>query len=226
MSANDDVFSTVPALVGATIADLLTGAHFTAASLAGAGIGVGLDRFLIHSRERARQILLEEIRTGDRPIYDAEEADAFVAVMLRYDRAAIEGRAHWKLRLMARIVDGQLAGRDLKADEFATYADLISSLRREEVIVAATVYRMEKSAGTNRPPNSIAFHEALGRELVPSIFASYDELHATGVALLRTGLLIQLTGYFSDTVGVFATSPLMEQFVRLARLEVSGVPEN
>lgn len=76
MTADDDVPSNVPVLVGMTIADLLGHAKFAAACFVGAVAGVALERWLIRCRERARQILIEEIRAGDRTIYDAEEVDA------------------------------------------------------------------------------------------------------------------------------------------------------
>ena len=159
---DDETTTYVPALIGASFSDVLTGTGFAAAGVAGV-LGTALvDGWLSRCRERARKILIEEISSGNRPIVDAAELDAFVAITLRYDRAATEGSAHWKLRLMARVLDGQIAARSLVADEFCSFAELIASLREEEVIFAATVHRLE--AGFE---NAKELNERLAEELVP-----------------------------------------------------------
>jgi hypothetical protein len=101
----------VPALTGTAFADVLTKIEFSAAGFAGTALGVVLSRILRSRADQARQIFIEEVRQTTRAIRDAAEADEFVAITYRYLQAACEGAARLNLRLMAKVVRGQIKAR-------------------------------------------------------------------------------------------------------------------
>ena len=84
--------------------------------------------------KQAREILLEEIRRGEKHISQAGDEDEFAAILFRYQRAAIEGTARLNLRLLAAVAAGQGARTGFAADEFLAWADVLATLRREELI--------------------------------------------------------------------------------------------
>ncbi|MGI4807500.1 MAG: hypothetical protein ACRYF2_05255 [Janthinobacterium lividum] len=109
-------------------------------NLAGAGFAIAAQHLLRRRVEWARDILLDELRQGEKTLSDLE-VEEVVAVLLRYARAAQEGTARLNLRLMAKVIAGQVERGVLYADEFLRNADLIAGLKREEVILLGTIHR-------------------------------------------------------------------------------------
>src|SRR6516165_3622152 len=123
--------------------------------------------------------------------YSGDERDAEVeeaaAIFYRYMRAAQEGGARLNLRLMAKIIAGQADRGNLVADEFLYYADMLASLRREEVLALGTLYRHWKSD----PRVDVAGVALSGAqaELIPKVFRDNEEFLAALGAAARTGLI-------------------------------------
>lgn len=168
--------------------------------------------------EAAREIALEEIRVGDRSLWEAEP-DEVVAIVYRYLRAAQEGAARINLRLLARVIAGQAHMGNLKADEFLYYADILASLRREEIIALAKIHHLDLQMSAASPPDKKALCDAFEKELVPSIFSSQDELLATCMGVTRTGLVLEQTDYMLFD---YRASPLLHRLVALAPFEGLG----
>jgi hypothetical protein len=127
--------------------------------------------------DAAREILLEEMKQGDKTLFDAAELEEVAATIYRYARAAQEGAARINLRLMAQVISGKNFSEMLTADKFLYYADIISSLRMEEIKLLGIMIR-EKATQANTA--SKALKEHFSEQESEEIFQS----------LLRTGLVI------------------------------------
>lgn len=209
--------SKLPVLLSAAAEDAVSLFLPFGGNTLGAITGLALEEMFRKRQEQARKILLDELRKGDRRIEDAADVDEIVAIVHRYGRAAQEGAARLNLRLMAKVIAGQAHTGNLVADEFLYYADLLASLRREEVILIATLHRLRKQAEPiNRDDDS---HHRLWLQAVssfaPSLFPSEDEVRAAATAATRTGL-VQVSG---STIGgdqFFTTSTAMDKLEQLA----------
>jgi len=178
--------------------------------------------------EQARDVLIEQMKNGKADIYEAHEVDEFVAIAYRYMRAAQEGTARINLRLLAQIIAGQKATKTLKASDFLYYADLVASLRREEIILLGSFARelknethivRENNLDPSRSENTTERRatKALDRLLIPSTFSSHSELWATVSALSRTGLM--LIARPSTGGPYFTLTPIFEKMNALASFE-------
>jgi hypothetical protein len=160
----------------------------------------------------ARDILLDEIRSGTKTLGDAEVEEA-AAIFYRYMRAAQEGGARLNLRLMAKVIAGQAHRGNLLADEFLYYADMLASLRREEILALGTLYRHWKSDA--RVDAAGAALSGAKAELIPKVFRDNEEFLATLGAAARTGLVTYISGFDR----VYMVSPLMDRLYALAPFE-------
>lgn len=173
--------------------------------------------------EAAREVLLTELRAGNISLIDAKHHDEFVAVWLRYSRAAHEGAARTNLRLLARIISGMLVHSELIADEFLYYADTLAGLRRPELMVLGVLHRHRKAfEAENSAPTSPAKgpYARMAEELVPSVFPGGSHLMAICNSLTRTGLVVIDSGDHAPAWGIaFTTSPLMDKLEELVSIE-------
>lgn len=212
----------IPSLGGSAIADIVSAFSLAASNTAGAAISAAIDRLMKSRQERARQILLEEIGSGARAPNDPGDIDEFVAIIYRYLTKACEGAARINLRLMARVMKGQLEDGGLYASEFLRYSELLASLTREEVILLATRYRCAKSFRAAHPRTDWSDTSMINKEvataLVPSVFPDAQHIQYALTALQRTGLVWPAAA----TAGggfVWQDTPLLEKIASLARLE-------
>lgn len=187
-----------------------------------------LKRILTQRLERARDVLLEELRQGRAAFeLDAPDADEAVAILWRYYRAAEEGAARLNLRLMASVIDGQCTVGALYADEFLRWAELLSDLSREEVIFLATLYRLEQSlkTDTSKTGENSQLEEtntAAKTALVGSVLQTDEEFAITAAALIRTGLILDLSVPLLG--GIRSQYKTSSRFSRLVTLmDIEGV---
>lgn len=176
-------------------------------------------RKLMEDRQtQAREILIQEIRAGEKDIWEACDVDEVVAIVYRYMRAAQEGTARTNLRLLARIIAGQKAAGALKADEFLYYADIIASLKREEIILLGV---LQKHNGTNKPnfQDLAKVIKCVMDELIPDVFASNEEFSATSQALTRTGFVMKTISSTYDCEEPCYLTPLFEKVSKLASFQ-------
>lgn len=189
------------------------------------GSGTLIRRLFKKRLDAAREILLQEIHAGEKDVWEACEVDEVVAIVYRYMRAAQEGTAQVNLRLLARIIAGQKAAKALRADDFLYYADIIASLRHEEIIIIGTMHKFYQATkvkpaphGPKEPqwPMAQRVYGEVRYSLIPSVFSSEDEFSAICGALTRTGLIIAV-----NAVGgmIYAPSPFLEKLCSIASFE-------
>lgn len=191
-----------------------------------ATVGAWITRLFENRAKAAREILLDELASGNRLITEAE-ADESVAIFYRYMRAAHEGAARLNLRLLASVIAGQAHLGILRADEFLYFADVIAGLRREEIILIGTLYRFGPSSPSGSADNESQAsttddyngYQAAKEQLIPVPFRSEAELRATAGAAMRTGLITAVAGFGGD-LGFFST-PLMDRLHSLAPFEAA-----
>lgn len=210
----------LPALLSAVVGDTFGACEWQAGNVVGAGLGLVAQRILRRRTEAARDILLDELRRGEKDL-SAPEVDEVVAVLLRYGRAAQEGAARLNLRLMAKVIVGQAWLGSLYADEFLRHAEMLASLRREEVIYLGALHRHWSSLENPRADSDEdRMREASRRmtvELVPHPFPNAEELHASAAAIVRTGML---RGTISSGGGtIYKPTRLMVRLCELASFE-------
>lgn len=189
----------LPAAVGAVVSDVLSVCGVPGGSAVGAVLSAKIGAVMARRRDNAREILLEELRKGEAFVDQAASIDEWVAVLLRYSRAAQEGAARLNLRLMAKVIAWQAQAGPLVADEFLAWADVLASLRREEVILLGVmvfarreVDRMPDLKPDKRPG---LIREILVKRLVPSVFGTNSDFAAAGLSLGRTGLVNVSAGW-------------------------------
>jgi hypothetical protein len=103
----DRDMANLPDVIGGVIGDLLSALGAPLTNTAGATAASLLSDY--QSRKAAEALgILKEIVRGDRPLADGIVRDHLFAIWLRYQHAAVTGVAHAKLRIMARVLDGQL----------------------------------------------------------------------------------------------------------------------
>lgn len=207
--------SKTPALLGAVVKDLLS-----AVGVPSGILGEAFQAMQKRRLEAARAILLDELAEGQKTLLDAGGVDELVAILHRYARAAQEGAARLNMRLMARVVRGMAATPPLVADEFLAWADVLASLRREELILVATLARARRRAADQsggQAPAAEACWKAAASELVPTLFADDMTMRAAACSVMRSGFLV-IAGDL-DSLGFWTVSPIFDRLEQLAEVE-------
>lgn len=177
---------------------------------------------LMEKRQRqGREILLEEIRSGNKDICDIHEVDEVVAITYRYMRAAQEGTAKANLRLLARIISGQNASGSLKASDFLYYADIIAALRHEEIALLGTMKRFPfiYHKENNLPEISQITKQVMDELISRNVFESEEEFYATAKSLERTGFLMATVASTYECRTPCFLTPLFKKVSKLASFE-------
>jgi len=186
-------------ILGSFTADYLSSKEVTFAGGV-AAVGVTTLQKLISRRiEAARDILLDEIRRGQRTLDILSQDDA-AAVVYRYMRAAEEGAARNNLRLLAAVIVGKAAGDGLYADEFLAWADMLQGLTHDEVAVLGVVQRHRNNFVDDDPnvAGAIRFWNACKATLFDEYGMPPDRATANAFALTRTGLLMPVSGSIDE----------------------------
>ncbi|MCX4151752.1 MULTISPECIES: hypothetical protein [Paraburkholderia] len=207
-------------LIGAVIGDGASSVHFAAANLAGAAGTELLDRLLKTRREAARTIMLRALKEGSVTLCESDLEES-VAVLYRYLRAAEEGAARRNLRLLAGVFAGQVSGQSIAADEFLYYADILSPLRREEVLLLGTLHRIwieQCAASPDVSKRRTGTLGALKAELIPSVFEDDSDFVSVLASLTRTGLVSPFSGFGGE---YYQPSPLLQRLARMVDFEAA-----
>ena len=217
----------IPALGGGAVADLIAAfvKDMPGGNIAGALTGGFIDELLDRRAERARKIFIEEIAKAKRPIKDVHEQDELVAIVYRYLDAARQGAARLNLRLMAKTIRGQQESGELNADQFLRYAELLSTLARDEVIFLATLHRHYEKRDV---PDTTQVYRNVVNELTGGDHLKDVDVKATATALQRTGLLLPIHTSIIGGAGYHcAPSPHLSRIAELASFEeaLSETPE-
>ena len=213
----------VPQLFSGFMADVVTGFASHGAGTISAVGGVAIQKLMERRLNDARDILMDEMRSGDLSLSTARDFGDSVAIGLRYARAAQEGAARLNLRLLAQVISGQAHLGNLVADEFLYWSDILASLRREEVILIATLHQcIERiDSGDERgviiqEPNT---WKCAREKLVPLLFESEELMRSVAGGVTRTGLLV--SGRTIDGAETVIPSPLLDKVLKLCDFEAA-----
>ena len=213
----------LPALLGAITGDIASAQHLAAANVIGCIGSDLLDRLLKTRRERAQAIMVDELRARAARLRESDLEDS-AAVLYRYLRAAEEGAARLNLRILAAVFAGQVRDRAIAADDFLYFADMLASLRRDEIVMLGTLLRTSADHPSNSESDfsvKMAANRAARSQLVPSVFSDNEHFNAVANSLQRTGLVLATpVGANFAGVGVqYKPTALLERLNALAEIE-------
>lgn len=212
-------------LVGALVSDVAAKEDAVLASVFGAAVSQVIQAIRRKRFENFRDIIIEEIRFGRKDIIDAAQIDDIISCLLRIGRAAEEGAARLNIRLMAAAMNGMYSKSRLIADDFLYFSNMLSTLKREEVIVLGVFHRHAQWADQLSGRYKLGF-EVWGKvseELVPKYMDTEEELRAYCGSLLRTGLLELVAGFGGP---FHTTTPILDRLNSLVCLESALSREN
>lgn len=184
--------------------------------------GATLNALLRKRAEAARAILLDRLSKGKANISDIPGEEA-AAILFRYMRAAEEGAARTNLKLLADVAIGQDAKPGFYANEFLYWAEILASLRREEIIVLGLVHREAQKVGY-KIERSGAFWIECVKFLEAERGISPATADTIAAALLRSGLLSLLGGLY-DMGHAYLPSSNLEKLGEMANLEAYYMDE-
>lgn len=217
----------IPSLLSAVVGDTFSAYSLAAGNVAGVGFSVAAQKLINRRTEAARDILIAELKRGERSL-TAPELDEAVAVLLRYWRAAQEGTARLNLRLMAQVISGQAHLGCLYADEFLRQADLLASLRREEIIYLGELikqwFALEIYQNASEETRIKETNKLLVTQLVPIPFSDREEMEISAAALVRTGFL-RGTNLFSGSA-VYKPTKALLRLAEITNFEAAISSEN
>jgi hypothetical protein len=205
-------------------ADILSAADFGATNFI-ASLGNNLLTKMFNERaENARKIALAEMKRCTRSKFDLTSADQFVAIVYRYERAALEGTSLLNLSILAKIMRGQATEGSVFASEFNEFAEVIASLKTKEVVYLGTLIRLFKEKTLVPKENSNEFYEIdqsvkilMSKELIGTIhFPERRDLISCETSLQRTAFIYpteQIIGggaIFSPTADLERLANLVE----------------
>lgn len=183
-------------IISALTADFLAWKGLTLAGGLSSGGKIVLEVLLRRRYEEAQEILIDAIRKGAKSTKDIRDDDA-AAIIFRYMRAAEEGAARLNLKLMAQVIVGLVSAPGFYANDFLIWADVLASLRRDEVLILGVMYRCTTEIGDDSSVRTGAFWVDCKKVLKEAYDMDEDTAEAYASALLRTGL-IQLLGGLLD----------------------------
>lgn len=211
------------------VAVLILGEAYASTSMPGSvTLAKVLDRAEQRQKEKGIAVLTEELRKGrdDGVSFGESDADNFIQMLLRFQRAVEDGSARRNLRLLAQMIVGLKRHGILEPDRFRKYASRLQDLSRDELIVLAHAYRVAKvrvdvESTKTAKTNEGLFTQALVTSLAPIM--SRKRFYELAGSLIRTGLLEPRPGL--DGMSYQETSELLE-LGSLASLEMSAATDD
>jgi hypothetical protein len=186
----------------------------------GSTVRKGLQDFVARQEEELRKLLLEEVKVGEKTIVDVAMQDQLFAIWLRMRHAFVTGVARAKLRIMARVLNGQLENNCLSSDAFSQLAGVIEGLRFEEIAYLVTLHELGPLANEieDRAERDKWLQSKIASRLIPQCCRDEESLEAVVTSVERTGLVIP-----PETITTESrrrrTSPTMAELVRIAKLD-------
>lgn len=184
------------------------------ASLANA-IESTIHTLLRKRNDQAFELLLEEIRDGIFPSRTEEDISDLLGMMLRYQRAAIEGSAKINLRIMARVFKGLCQKDVIYPEKFQNFANRIADLTIEEIQTIALVYQYKTEIEKHKP---FGFEQCdkIAERVFGQQIKNPSNLLAHCAAASRTGLVMH-----QGDLNLFAytTTPIMDELVGLTEFQ-------
>jgi len=188
-------------------------------------LSITLDKLMKRRAKVAREILIDELSRGDARIEDVGDKDEAAAMVFEYASAAQHGAGRRNLRLLAQVFAGMLKqAPPLYADEFMRWSRILADLSREEIILLGALHRHWSHPGARATVDGAEVDvegviKGAKAELAGDgkIFASEEEFDLTAAALIRTGLVILMSGY--DGAFFPKTTSRLDSLLRIARIE-------
>lgn len=214
-------------LLNAVVSDIGSGNNVAAASTLGAFAAKTFDMLLKGRCKRAQDVMVAELKSGAAKIDESDLEDT-AAVLYRYLRAAEEGAARLNLRLLAAVFAGQAREGLIVADDFLYFADMLASLREDEIRLLGTLLRTtaahpDKPKGSGRADSSarLAATTAARSELVPRVFEDSETFDAVANSLQRTGLVLAtpINQYSAGVATQYKPTRLLYRLNALAEIE-------
>jgi len=189
------------ALAGDVISSIVPG---------GGLLAKAIDQHLARRSQEAVEIAIDELSKGN---VDFDEADAepFVAILLRYSKAASEGAARKNLRLLMQVVVGLKKNKSLKDDLFRRWASILEHMTRDELMLVgqAIILQRKKQEGVQAIDEN--FWQLIQDAMVAGRYLA-EELPALGASVSRYGILVPKSAWGGI---VYAASPWLEELAKL-----------
>lgn len=182
-----------------------------AADIGASSISKALEAFWKKRTQEAQVRICDELRKGNITLTQASLTDDHFAACVRMAQAVRDCASHEAIRLMAKVMVGQIQRDRLYADDFNKYANLVSSLSRNEII-AISFLELARSQ-VDELDSAGKVMEKLVEISVPSSFQTKSYLEAYLMAATRSGLVLLVATYGGQA---FMPSPLMDEIVQLA----------
>lgn len=147
-----------------------------------------VDQHLAQKTQEAVEIALQELSRGNLE-FGEEDAQPFVAVLLRYSKAASEGAARRNLRLLMQIVVGLKRNKALREDAFRRWAGIVEHMTRDELMLVGQAIRLQAEIARGASTEESSFWIML-RDLMSRSGYEGDELSATAEAVSRSGVFV------------------------------------
>jgi hypothetical protein len=193
---------------GAMVAqELLSAASFFGPILPGGAIvGEAIRKLLEKRRREAINVLISRIKQGERAdiVFGEEDADDFIATMLRFIDSVEKGTATENLDLLSKVIVGLKRNRLFEFDRFQKWCTVLESLTHDEILFISAAYRVIPTPST---PQSLPFFERVRTQLANTF--SDSEVETLAAALVRTGLIIT-RGALSGGTNYVSTERLKE----------------
>ncbi|MCJ8507644.1 hypothetical protein MUU53_06915 [Rhizobium lemnae] len=181
---NSRILSFGGALVGDIVSTLVPG---------GGLFSKLVDQHLAQKTQEAVEIALQELSRGNVE-FDEEDAQPFVAVLLRYSKAASEGAARRNLRLLMQIVVGLKRNKALREDAFRRWAGIVEHMTRDELMLVGQAIRLQGEIESGAVGEVERFWGLLLERMQEAGY-SERETAAIAAAVSRSGLVIPVSAY-------------------------------
>jgi hypothetical protein len=175
----------------------------------------GLKDHFQKKEEAVQQILLAEMALGKRSLEDVAKDDKFIGGYYRILDAALKGAANSNLRRLSKILRNCMDENVVESDEINHMLSVIADLSEDEVWLLARLWKLHEETGmaSRDMPISIDLNDKLIAEGY-----SGEIFKARMARLERTGFIISEPLILGGVA--YNPSPLLEQFVKLAELEI------
>lgn len=151
-------------------------------------------RWLKRNEAEASDIFRQELLKASNFDQLKTDPDGTYVRMARYVHAARMGAAHTNLRLLARLVIYGDGSRRIEADEFLSLAQVIESLRPNELVVLAAIIRERVR---REKLGAVDVDSDVRKQVLEILKGSFPEPEIEGLfgALQRTGFVYLASGY-------------------------------
>ncbi|HEX6957764.1 MAG TPA: hypothetical protein VF194_07240 [Ferrovibrio sp.] len=207
----------LPAVIGTTIETVFTYVNSEIVAPGAGLVGSAVANYLLKRNASARDILRSELERTGATAEDFHDTEQFAAAALRYTRAVRDQAADENLRLLAQAMAGLARRETLWASDFIRYADILSVLSRDEILLVGCLMREDANAqAPEDPAEQIEVWNTVVAKLVGNgVFPSEAYLEAVTARSQRTGLIIP-TGTFD---GGYRLSPIGRSLRHVVNIE-------